>query len=398
MVKDVELYQRLRQFFEKALLLLQNEHFPDAISMLRKEEELETLSEFKNLRQYISETPRLNAQLLVIRPDIPVQDWIQGLYLFHNLVLPIASAYFEESNTLDFKEDIFDRVYQGVDQYLHSASILVKDVAPIEGLSAIFAKPRQIELDSGIMVRPLTLEERKQLWHDQKRSAGSLYCVEVIRQVKKEHFPSDDYLTVLSLIEVLFRLCKRQPFSIRFVMRQNDPWYLGTDRCAYRGYIYLAGPTIHFTQPVLPHRRVLKNPEVMMLKTYWPKLVTMMERRRFGLAVSRYSSSYEKTIPEDRLIDLWVGLELLCPKVGSRLGRIATFLGLFGSEKNKVIKPLKGCRDLRHDIMHGNEYDLSNVAGLLAKTEEILADLIFRCLELGKLLDENECQGSYDTA
>jgi len=94
------------------------------------------------------------------------------------------------------------------------------------------------------------------------------------------------------------------------------------------------------------------------------RLYGEMHRLRTGafrVALSRFDSALDRQSPEDKFIDLWIGLEaLFSPRdeVRYRLAlRIAHFLAddAAASEREEIYSTVLDLYDLRSDVVHGRK-------------------------------------------
>jgi len=324
--------------------------------------------------------------------------------IFHRLFWPFLWHYLSETEgSLDFDQNVFQDTYEGIIAYFDLPTIKFVFTAPLFGFD-IKPNENSIELAPNVSINRISLELKKQLWHDASISSSwnkediiSLKYQAVFEEdvLKTDLFSYSAYPYDIENLQALLRLVKREPISIKCVLFSSSPWYLG----AYTGLMprYLlwstANPLIgRYLLPGAFQGKIMapsfSPEEVKSLRARWANLNTMKNTPRFTLALHRLGSSYDKLVSEDRFLDLWIGLELLFPdpldaKKGAterKLGVIPSFLDLTGKERRQVVKTLKDSKEVRREIVHGLPYQHKS-SDFVPKIEEILAYSLLKSLE-----------------
>jgi hypothetical protein len=122
------------------------------------------------------------------------------------------------------------------------------------------------------------------------------------------------------------------------------------------------------------------------LARIWP-LLQREAHERLETSFQRFELSYDRTDPEDRIIDYWVALEsLFLPDDDRELGRAASqrlafFIEESGPERSAIYRNAKKSYGFRSDVVHGNAYDPAEVEELANLTEGYLRRALMICLE-----------------
>lgn len=296
---------------------------------------------------------------------------------------------------LEFRESVFDELYQGIEEYCVCSAVDVVCVAPIFGLALASDVELPIRLGSGLMIRELEAQERGMLWeragdspfYDRFGMYGLRFAVEHTQRIDKRH-PS--YLVsgeIFILLEDFLRLIKKHPIAMRFLTAKTKPWY--NNRVLVGGT--LSWPRTGVVGRMFVNPVVFNSGDAHLLQQFWQAWPTINVKDRLALAVRYLSSSCDKVELADRLIDLWIGLETLFSDQSQELGyrlalRISRYLGKDAPKYEEIFKNIKGSYDCRGYLVHGRsgrkgrkryEGDLQLTVQL---TEECLADSLKSCL------------------
>ena len=355
-------------------------------------EMLQALPEFGDLVSFIAGSELAQDLLVGVNGELIDESKHAG-WLFQYLLLPLFSRYSQKVDRLEFRQGVFDELYRGIEHYCACSNITIVSVAPIFGFALTTDVELPVRLDSSLVVRELDAQERSMLWQSAADSTfyqrfdlhRLRFAAEYTQQVDKRH-PS--YLISsepFELLEDLLRLIKRHPVTIRFLNTKITPWY--NNRVLIGGTLSwprsgLAGH--RFIHPVL-----LEPKDARLLQQLWQAWPSVEDKDgRFALATRYFASSYDKVGPQAKLIDLWVGLELLFPDVlhakrgasQRRLNAVTEFLNLDTRGSRQIRRNLRNSYELRSDIVHGDvpyRHDLNN---LTPETEDILAKSLLECL------------------
>lgn len=130
------------------------------------------------------------------------------------------------------------------------------------------------------------------------------------------------------------------------------------------------------------------------------------------VGASRYSSSFEKTTNEDRLIDSAIALEALYTKENDALSyrlplRAAVFTGDVPEEREHIFQLLKAAYDLRSKLAHGQKRleETAKLGGkkipivdFVERVRSVLLKSLHRFMQIRKKIDKEEILTAIDKA
>lgn len=428
MIHNQEFYFRLKKLFTRSLKLLLSrqdelavqhefeecpEFLPDGSirigTAIRQRfrlsqedgEKLQELSEFREVVNFVANS-ELAQDLLVDFNDKPLDASRHSGWLFQFLFQPLFSRYTQKADGLEFRENIFNELYQGIEEYCASSTVDIACLAPIFGLAPACNVELPVRLGSDLIIRELEPQERSMLWkgaadspfYDRFVMHGLRFAAEYKQRIEKRH-PS--YLIsgeIFVLLEDLLRLIKRHSIAIKFLKPKTQPWY--NNRVLVGGT--LSWPRTGVIGRMLVNPIAFNSDDAHLLQQFWRAWSTMDVRDRLALALRYFSSSCDKVELSDRLIDLWIGLETLFSDQSQELGyrlalRISRYLGMDAPKREEISRNIKISYDCRGYLVHGRrgrrrrkrcEDDLQVT---VHQTEEYLADSLKSCLTSRSLPD-----------
>lgn len=370
---------------------------PRVLSLPDVQQRMSRVLQVSKLCEFVASSD-LSEQLVAKQTATPAAEQI-----FHRLFWPFLERYLSEVEGFDFDQNVFQDTYEGIMAYFSLPTIRLVFTAPLLGFDTESGQ-KSIDLSPNVSINRISPELKKELWRD--ASISSSWRREEVVSVRykatfKEEAPKSDlfsyktYPQDIENLQSLLRLVKGEPISIMCVLLSSTPWYLGS----YTGIMprYLpwatANPLIgrYFFAGAFQGQIMVpsfSSKEVENLRMQWVNLNVMKNVSRLTLALRRFSLSYERPTQEDRLLDLWVGLELLFPDVlgarrgasQRRLGEITNFLSINRTDRRLINKDLQNSYELRSDIVHGRLPYQHNLSDLTPKTEEIFAKCLLKCL------------------
>jgi len=370
---------------------------PLVLSLPDVQQRISRMPQVSKLCDFIASSD-LSEQLVAKQAATPAAEQI-----FHRLFWPFLEHYLSEIEGLDFHQSVFQNIYEDIMAYFGLPTIKFVFTAPLFGFDTE-SNESSIDLAPNVSINHISSGLRKQLWRD--ASTSSSWSNEDVVSLKyqatfTEDVPKTDlfsyrtYPEDVENLQSLLRLAKREPISIMCVLFSSSPWYLGSYAGMMPRYLLwaTAKPIIgRWLYPGSFQGQIMapsfSSEEVENLKSLWNSLITMRNQPRLILALHRFSFFYDRPTQEDKLLDLWVGLELLFPDaVGAvrgasqrRLGKISKFLSLNRIERRSINKDLNDSYELRSDIVHGLLPYRHNLGNLTPKTEEIFAKSLLTCL------------------
>lgn len=221
---------------------------------------------------------------------------------------------------------------------------------------------RFIRLDGVTRITPMTKSE--QLRFSARQT--SLFGFQSPESSIKGHFvrtrvTADSFDEAKQIAE---RRCQRAASALR-VLKPGSPslgelfsYQPGIRRSSSKASLFdVAWPTLSFT---FTHMKIDRS-DVESLR----RLYAGMHRLEDGsprVALTRFNSAHDRQSPEDKFIDLWIGLEaLFSPRdeVRYRLAlRIAYFLTDAASEREQIYSTVLDLYNLRSDVVHGRKLSI----------------------------------------
>lgn len=371
---------------------------PRVLSLPDVQQKVSRVPQVSKLCEFVASRD-LSEQLVTKQAANPAAEQI-----FYRLFWPFLWHCLSEIGGLDFDQSVFQDTYEDIMAYFGLPTIKLVFTAPLFGFDTE-SNENSIDLAPNVSINRVSIELKKQLWHD--ASISSSWSKEDIISLKyqvtfKEDVPKTDlfsystYPEDLENLQSLLRLIKKEAISIRCILLSSSPWYLGPYTGVMTGYLpwATANPLVGRWFSTGSFQGQLMAPsfsseEIENLKSSWNSLVTMRNQPRLILALHRFSFFYDRPTQEDKLLDLWVGLELLFPEVSPRkrgasqlkIHTITDFLDLKEVlDRRRVKKDLEDSYDLRGKIMHGHVSYQYNLGDLTLKTEDIFAKSLLKCL------------------
>ncbi len=428
MIRNKSFYQLCREFFIAALSLLtsclasgeglDNEYVeevnfledgfvmygpqlrPNFHSFLaRHHDEVMALPQFDSLKNFVAKGELAN-EFLVNFGGTPIQPENYDRWLYNSTCMPLLSRYLSKIHGLEFNKEVFDKLYEGIEDYCYNPTVRLFHTAPLLYFN-MQAGEEVISLAPNLVIRRLTAQERSDLWHrapdisslSRDQRDYLLFAAEATNETDK-HNPIYDSWEGFTDLESLLRLIIRQPVTINFAIEHQEPWFINR----VIG-VHLIGWSKTRLQRLMPGFTPIAftTQHVKVLQRLWSDCVAMGNETRFALALHRFGSSYDEARIEDRLLDLWIGLEaLFSQQINAELRyrislRIAYFLGKTADARRKIFERAKESYDCRSSIVHGEPIK-EDLNAITKRTENYLAASLKLCLSSRTVLSAEELE------
>lgn len=387
-------------FFEDGRIGIESRHLPDwGILIANSQNEIKALLEFSSLRTYVAET-ELKKKFLVDYHGKVISSQVYDHWLWQFTFVPLISKYLSTVHGLDYNEVVFNELYTGIEEFCYSPTMLLIYVAPLFYFD-IKADADNIPLDSDLIIRKLTAQERSRLWSlasdipllSRQDTYNLRFAAYVTRQTSKRN-PSYNPHEYFIALEALLRLITRQPITINFVLSYPEPWF--DNKGSGLGLSSWSKTRQQRLMPQFP-RVTFNSGNIESLRRLWKGYTEIKNNSRFALALNRFSSAYDEANLEDKLLDLWIGCETLySQRIQQELGyrialRMAYFLGKTHKSRGRIFRRAKESYKRRSAIVHGNKGkgDLSTIT---KRTENFLAASLKSCLSHRKVLSEEDLE------
>ncbi len=283
--------------------------------ILRHAEDLSNLTEFKNCAEFMRAEPQVSKHLDRLVGVEGGGRYRRTIWDFLRYFLsPIFEKYLKESK---FDQQLLKKLYSYFEDFICNDQILMRDFAYLDNFDSAIDR---IDVEKGFVIREVTKEERESLLGHSRWGAPSSffqaippkYVIETtytrrkaIGSEKKPH-PSDSGEGLFRLLTAL-RLFKSGVVGFNEINTTPETPFLwghskgSIARKAFIGQTYF-----------------LRKTEATQLRDFWRSfsIFYTSKPKRLAIAVRRFENAYERTNPQDKLIDYMIAYEALFFKQG----------------------------------------------------------------------------------
>jgi len=430
--RNQELYEKFTYFIKSATVLLKKRHgdslpitesiVPEKlkeggwITKLKEEfefsgtiyddaESISKLKEAKNLADLLLHD-EMTSRWVGAPRDLngsPLGKKETYLYIVQNHLSKPLNRYLKETEAYKFNKNICANIYQEFENFLYSDAETFTIIAPLGGFRS---DSGGLRLDENLLIRKITLEEHQRLFKDSGGTfplfePGVMGMTHVIatyytRKISDAHnvFPSMD---LFKKVITALRIFKKGGIGFTRIYDKPDHWMspFGFGSAARHEHLrYLGG------------NYELNNSEIPNFLNFWKDFASLDQKKyRFlDIATERFYLSQERIRqPEDKLIDIMIGLEALYLRDNKELSYKLSTRAAFMLEKNpgkrkKIFALVKKAYGIRSDIVHGSKLkkEISvdgtkmNIYQLADESEEVLRSSIHLFINLSKEKSEKQ--------
>jgi len=357
-----------------------------ALAMIRKEvgerrtewgvivgfrQPLQELPEFGRLHAFIASSP-LADRVFVDEGGKPIgQAELQSRCLSNVYVFHILARYVGPEGVLGFDEARARAIYADLEASLDCTEAVYCAVAPLQHFEG---PDQEVRVDATLVLRKLTQLEKQSMFYVEEFGGipdqSMKFCL-AASLVAERYAPTNLSAVRGSLMLGLtaLRLLKSGQVGVPVVVNDQLKPKFGP---SYRFEMGASGAP---AAPGLGYTLLLEESEP--LAGLYQALAEAAPPNNLRVALRRLDYAYERTRPEDKLIDYWVALEaLFLPDISQELSfraslRIAYYVAGTPDEREEVFRKMRLSYDTRSDVVHGQRLkaDVSEVA---SDTEEIL--------------------------
>jgi len=365
----------------KAALALIRKHqierreHPNALGLvIRLFEPLKELPEFQDLYAYILSSP-LADRVFVDAGGNPIREPGTQSHWFMNFsMMPVLTEYIGRELMVDFDEGRAKAVYADLEASLECKQAVYAVLAPLQH----FEGPgEEIRVDATLVLRKLSQDEREYLWHlgefggtvDRRDALTVSFCLAASLVTERNATSKlSEVLGPVMRVVTALRLLKPGQVGVPAV----------TERLREPAFGLPGGSvTISAAPAAIGSDYTLLSEDTESLLAMYQALAGAAPPNNLRVALRRFNYAYERTRPEDRLIDHWVALEaLFLPDISQELSfraslRIAYYVAITADEREEVFRKMRLSYDTRSDVVHGQRLK-ANVREVASDTEEIL--------------------------
>jgi len=299
-------------------------------------------------------------------------------FLGYNILGGFLMRYVETVGGFNYDENTFNDLYRELEEYIYTEGREIIVVAPL--LNFELKGIEKIDLGDFI-IRKISEDEFKMLLG--KNALGeihplypyggifkTIWCIELkVKCPSKRR--SEDLTPYIEKVITTLRLFKKGSIHYSAILDYPKVWKNHW------------GVSSHGGGEIYGPRYELTDKDIESLKAFWNKFKSLNTQNYpfLDVAIRRFNFSYERRLPEDKLIDYITAFEALYLKgvekeLSYRLAlRCACFLGKDGEERRKIFEILKSAYDARSKIVHGEPIESKSFKKLLNKLNLNLPEL-----------------------
>jgi len=361
------------------------------------EDDIKTLSEFKNLLGFIL----TNSKFPGTRSDFePIVLLVLGRFL--EIISSQQGMIRKELRSRNF--GALNKIVQDLKDYLRRDYLEIVHRLP---LMYFTSNSDQIRIANNFVIRKITKEDREDF--SLQFPEGSFldsdtyeYLVELVRKVKRTHIdphhqepPSMDLTAPIitqlasSLITSL-RVIEGKYVDYRYMISEYKTKFLGSKGLLDRKIYVINVPEMKCQ---IDRDKSLKLRKLRR-HIYSVENNSILLYSRLKLALNRYNNSYERKSIADKVIDLAIVFEILYSKENDKTdsinfklkARAAKFLGSNFENRRNIAKTVGDFYSIRSALVHGGKSDLNTTDmkvvqranNLLRESLLLYIDKIFR--------------------
>lgn len=395
-VRNRELYVRVRDLVKKAFLLLNEKLELGEKPFLRRVEDISVDANGKLLvpplgwRDYhvkpdlsgfifkygdeLSKLPEWKAVLKSLSRDDTIHK-----HLRHEIKSPFRDPFFpneynllsriiwmsvDENNPFNFNSEIFDFMYNEVESYFYSKTVVRNSFCLLLGFDS---EVQEIELGHGLRIRNVSEDEILELWHRVNWFRGLVELSSILRftplkyvlelsieapKIAKDEriepkFADPEFQKVLSALRLFKKGWVGYPFIWEGVVSNLST--VITYSLKHSKALFSVGQPVGISYN-------LSKVEAEDFREYFKKISKKIDHSRISL--KRFNETYQRIDVEDKLIDYIISLEsLYAVGGGEKLAHRASFLlGKRGAKKERIFLELFKAWKIRNKIVHGGHH------------------------------------------
>ena len=279
-------------------------------------------------------------------------------YLGKSFIIEFILKYLHLKNRFEFDGDVFDRVYQEMEEYIYTDGREIVAIAPLDNFDM---EEMEIAGIGDFTIRRLRDEEIKKLinlglfmrFGVDMGAIGSQWCIEYRKKVDTKGI-SDDFRIhndIENIVHIM-RMHKTGAVSYYGVLIFPKVW-TGVESL---------GTTPHSRMRIGGKNYILSKRDIGELKILWEQFKNLKKYSFLINAIRRFNFSYNKMF-EDRIVDLIISLETLFQEGSGEITyklslRCAYFIGNDAEERKKIFENMKKAYKVRSKIVHGDNFSL----------------------------------------
>ena len=355
-------------YFDQNPQLLQLNEFEDVIEIL-----ILNQNNYKKINKYENKTENLSKI---------VKKFIMYLYQTEQKII--------------FNENELEKYVSELEAFFRDDEVIITSIHPLDGF---YSNVERIELEKGLFIQRMSLNEREELISGYFLHSG-LNITNILTNeywlfneyLLKSGGPNDYALFIEKKFLPFLRIFKSGKVRMRHYKLETNYW---TSDFVFGGLIYHSDTFV-----VDNGNYIIQKGETEQFTDLWRKYreIDFSQDRALNIAIKRYNDSFVRREAEDRIIDLMIAFEAIFLKGTEKMEltfklalRTAIFLG--GVDRENLFEFMKKTYNTRSDIVHGikpidkikvkksingKEYNEYTPQEFLNKLEEILRECLLK--------------------
>jgi len=298
-----------------------------------------------------------------------VKDFkVYKILLGEEVIGTFLMEYVKNKDDFYFNEETFDNLYNELEEYIYTSGREMIVTVPLLNFELKDAEIVNLE---DFVIRRLTEDEIKRLLKFGQIGIPislpyggliyTLWCIELKTKFQSKRKPENSIPRVEKIITAL-RLFKRGSLGYSGVLEYPKVWKTMLWQSSYGKRV------------VSDSAYELANKDAIEFKKFWNKFKNLNIKNYpfLDVAIRRFNFSYDKGLPEDKLIDFITTFEALFlpekDELSYRLAlRCAYFLGENKKRRAEIFKMIKKAYDVRSRIIHGESPQSKSIKKILNK-------------------------------
>ncbi len=291
-------------------------------------------------------------------------------FLGYEMIIGFLMKYVDCKNDLDFDETLFNRLYDELVEYVYTEGREAVVIVPLYNFELKDIESVKLE---DFAIRKLTEDEVKKLLshghlsHPSSLPYGgflrTLWCIEF-----EVRFPSKrggrNLKPDVERIITALRLFKQGALGYSTILEYPKIW-----ETSWTSHSISNSERITGGQPY-----ILTEEDIEDFREFWIrfKSLNIQNYPSLDLAIRRFNFSYDRKLPEDKLMDLIIAFEALFlperDELSYRLAlRCAYFLGENAEERTRIFEVIIGAYAIRSRIIHGDHAQSKSINKILRR-------------------------------
>jgi len=364
-----------KSYFDQKPQLLQSNEFKEMIEIL-----ISNQNNYKKIDEYENKIENLSE---IVKKFI--------IYLY------------QTEQKIFFKENELEKYISELEAFFREDEVIITSIHPLDGF---YSNVERIELEKGLFVQRMTLNEREELFsgylHYSTFNRTDLLVNEywlINEYLLKSGVPTDHAIFIEKEFLKFLRIFKSGKVKMRHYKFKAKYWTPDPD------FIFSGLISQSDTFVVDNGNYIIQKEETERFTDLWRKYreIDFSQDRALNTAINRYNDSFTRREVEDRIIDLVIAFETIFLKENEKMEltfklalRTAVFLEGIDIKRENLFEFIKKAYDIRSVIIHGSktkdkinvkksveskEYDEYTLHEFLNKLENVFRECLLKYIQ-----------------